>query len=196
MGLWERSSVLTWPNLVTVIRLACLPWFVLLMRDDRPVAAAFVLGSLGATDWVDGWIARRFHQTSELGAILDPVADRLVFFVGVTTAIYYEGIPAWFGATILVRETSVAAMMVVGTLMGMERFPVTRQGKAATFALLWAVPWIVVGKGGGAWRLFELTAWCIAVPGIILSYVTAVAYVPMVRAHLRRGDYRKSREHP
>lgn len=187
--------MLTWPNLVTLVRLACLPWFVVLMRDGHPVAGAFVLGSLGATDWVDGWIARRFNQSSELGAVLDPIADRLVFFVGVTTAIHYEGIPPWFGGAILAREAFVALMMVVATLLGMERFAVTRQGKAATFALLWAVPWIVVGKGEGPWRFFELTAWCIAVPGIILSYVTAIAYVPMVRAHLRRGDYREHREH-
>lgn len=190
VGLFSRDQVLTVPNLITLVRLACLPWFVALMADDRPVAAAFVLGSLGATDWVDGWLARRLGQTSELGAILDPTADRLVFFVGLGTCIVLDGVPAWFGIAILVREVFIAAMMVGATLAGMERFPVTRNGKIATFALLWAVPWILVGQGGGVWVVFQVIGWCLGVPGLVLSYVTAARYVPLVRAHLRSGRLR------
>lgn len=160
------------------------------MVADRPVAAAFVLGTLGATDWVDGWLARRLNQSSELGAILDPVADRLVFFVGVTTCILLGGVPAWFGVAILVREGFVAAMMVGATAAGMERFPVTAAGKKATFALLWAVPWILVGEGEGVWTIFRILGWCIGAPGIVLSYATAVGYIPLVRAHLRSGRLR------
>ena len=187
----KRSDILTVPNVVTVARLALLPWFVLLLADGRIVAAAFVLGFLGASDWVDGYLARRFDQVSELGKVLDPVADRLVFFVGVTTAIIHDGIPMWFGIAILVREAAVALMMLAGTALGMERFPVTTNGKRATFALLWAVPWVLIGTAGGPWVIFQVCGWCIGVPGLMLSYVTAIQYVPLVRAHLRRGDYRK-----
>jgi cardiolipin synthase len=187
----KRSEIATVPNAVTVIRLAMLPWFVSLIADGRVVAASFVLGFLGASDWVDGYLARRLNQVSELGKVLDPVADRLVFFVGVSAAIYYDGIPLWFGIAILVREGFVAVMMLVGTALGMERFPVTNNGKRATFALLWAVPWILIGTAGGPWVFFQVCGWCIGVPGLMLSYVTAVQYVPVVRAHLRRGDYRE-----
>ena len=190
VGLFAREQIVTLPNVVTVVRLAALPWFVTLMAADRPVAAAFVLGSLGATDWVDGWLARRLDQTSELGAILDPVADRLVFFVGVTTCIVFAGVPPWFCIAILAREGFVALMMVGGTLAGMERFAVTKAGKTATFALLWAVPWILVGEGGGVWTVFRVLGWCIGLPGLALSYVTAARYVPLVRAHLRSGRLR------
>jgi cardiolipin synthase len=164
------------------------------MVDGRTVGAAFVLGSLGATDWVDGWLARRLDQTSELGAILDPTADRLVFLVGVGTILFQGGVPVWFCIAVLAREAFVAAMMVGATLAGMERFPVTRAGKTATFALLWAVPWILAGSAGGVWTVFGVIGWCLGVPGLALSWVTAVRYVPVVRQHLRRGEYRGGRE--
>ncbi len=175
------------------MRLCALPWYVVLMRDGRIVPAAFVLGTLGATDWLDGYFARRLGQVSELGKVLDPVADRLVFFVGVTTAMVYSGIPLWFGAAILLREGFIATMMLVCTALGMERFPVTNLGKWATFLLLWAVPWILIGTAGGVWVFFQVCGWCLGVPGIALSYVTAVQYVPLVRAHMKTPDYREGR---
>lgn len=189
----KSRDVLTIPNLVTLLRLSALPWYVQLMRGNSVVGAAFVLGTLGATDWLDGFLARRLGQVSELGKVLDPVADRLVFFVGVTTAIWYSGIPLWFGAAILTREIFVATMMLSCTAMGMERFPVTNSGKWATFLLLWAVPWILVGAAGGAWVVFEVIGWCLGLPGIVISYVTAVQYVPLVRAHMKTSDYREAR---
>ena len=72
-GLW------TVPNAITVVRLACIPWFLwLLFEEGNRTDAALLLGTLGATDWVDGWIARRFDQVSEVGKLLDPTADRLL----------------------------------------------------------------------------------------------------------------------
>ncbi|NDC46918.1 MAG: CDP-alcohol phosphatidyltransferase family protein, partial [Actinobacteria bacterium] len=77
-------NVATWPNLVTLLRLLCLPLFLWLLftRDDR-AAAAYLLGVLGATDWIDGWLARKLQQRSEFGAVFDPAVDRLLFIVGV-----------------------------------------------------------------------------------------------------------------
>lgn len=155
-GFVPFSSLLTIPNAITVVRLGLLPYFVILMSDQRIVAASFFFGALGFTDWIDGYIARRFNQVSEFGKIMDPVADRLVFFVGITTAMYFGYFPVWFGVVILIREVSIALVMVVGTLLGMERFSVTRLGKWATFALLCAVPWITIGSAGGIWVYFEI----------------------------------------
>ena len=74
-------------------------------RDDR-AAAAWLLAVLGATDWVDGYIARHFDQVSELGKILDPVADRLLFFVGVGGILIDGRCPVWFAVAVLVREVA------------------------------------------------------------------------------------------
>src|SRR3954469_2998454 len=76
-------GLFTVPNAVTLIRLACLPLFVYLLfgRDDRS-SAAWLLAAIGVTDWLDGYLARRLHQVSTFGKVLDPTADRLVFLVG------------------------------------------------------------------------------------------------------------------
>jgi cardiolipin synthase len=67
-----------------------LPTFVSLFADGRVVAGSWFFGLLASTDWIDGYIARRFNQVSELGKILDPIADRTVFFVGIGAALYYN----------------------------------------------------------------------------------------------------------
>jgi len=91
------SGVATVPNLITLLRLCCLPVFLwlLLGRDDR-AAAAWLLGGLGATDWVDGWVARRFDQVSEFGKMFDPTADRLLFLVAIVAILVDGSAPAWF----------------------------------------------------------------------------------------------------
>lgn len=181
-------SFLTWPNLITAIRLCLLPSYVMLMGDGRVVAAGFLLGFLGATDWVDGWVARRFNQISEFGKVLDPVADRVVFFVGIGAALWFGHFPLWFGVLVLVREGSIALLMVGATLFGMARFPVTTLGKRATFALLCAVPWITVGSTGGAWIVVGVAGWMVGIPGLVLSYVTFFQYLPIVRANMASGQ--------
>ena len=80
------GSIFTVPNVITFVRLSLLPVYVVLLGDERIVAGSFFLGFLAATDWVDGYVARRFNQVSEFGKVLDPVADRAVFFVGIGAA--------------------------------------------------------------------------------------------------------------
>lgn len=186
--LWRGA--LTWPNLITLVRLGLLPVFVVWLFDDRVVAAGFLLGFIGATDWVDGWVARRFDQVSELGKILDPIADRGVFLVGIVSVIWHGSFPLWFGVAIVAREASIAALMVGATLLGMERFDVTRRGKTATFALLCAVPWITLGSVGGVWTFFAWAGWLVGIPGLVLSWLTFFEYLPLVRAHMAAGRSR------
>src|SRR5690349_8874106 len=91
------DRILTVPNLITLVRLACLPVFVwLLLGEENVAAAGWLLAGLGATDWVDGYIARRFHQVSTVGKILDPVADRLLFFTAIVAIIISGDAPLWF----------------------------------------------------------------------------------------------------
>lgn len=184
-GLFDR--VWTVPNALSVIRLALLPVFVSWMADGRIVAGAWFFGALCFTDFVDGWIARRFDQGSELGKVLDPVADRTIFFVGVVTAMWFDAFPVWLGALILFREGAIALMMVGATLLGMERFPVTKAGKWAAFLVMCTVGWLTLGSVGGSWTIARWMGWAAAVPGMVLSYRALLQYVPLVRDHLASG---------
>ena len=187
--LFTRKSLLTFPNLITLVRLACLPVFLWLLfgRDSR-LAAGLMIGCLGATDWVDGWVARRFNQTSPFGAVFDPTVDRVLFIVGLLALGIDGAVMPIVAVLILVREIGIGLTMVVATAFGMERFPVTYLGKWATFVLMFAVPALTLSNSGIALEpLFSLVGWVLVVPGLVLSYVTGAQYLPKVRQHLRAG---------
>ena len=181
--------MLTVPNLITLVRLGCIPLFVWLLfaRDDRQ-AAAWLLGALGATDWVDGWVARRFDQTSELGKVLDPTVDRLLFIVGAGGIIVDGAVPLWFCWVIVAREVLVGGAMVVFTALGMQRFPVTWWGKTGTFLLMFALPGLLLGASDFRYADAVTTAsWVLGIPGLFISWYSAFTYVPTMRASLAEG---------
>ena len=144
----DPSRILTIPNAITLVRLACLPLYLyLLFGLDERVQAAILLAVLGATDWVDGYVARHFHQVSDLGKILDPIADRLLFFVGVGGIIVLgDAAPAWFCWLVIAREIFVSVAVVTLALLGAARIDVTWFGKAGTFCLMFAFPLFLVGS--------------------------------------------------
>ena len=184
------SGVATWPNLITLVRLCCLPLFLwlLLGRDDR-AWAAWLLGLLGATDWVDGWVARRFDQVSEFGKMFDPTADRLLFMVAIVAILIDGSAPAWFCVLVLVREVAFGGLVATLTLFaGMPRFDVSYLGKWATFILMFVFPGFVMGESGipGDW-FFTGFAWIAGPIGLVLSYYTAFGYVPVIRRSLAAG---------
>ena len=121
----------TVPNLFTLLRLLCLPLFVwLLFGLPSRQAAAWLLGGLGATDWVDGYLARRLGQTSEFGKKFDPTVDRLLFFVAIVAIMINGAMPIWFGVAVLFREVVVGGTVVIATLVfGMQRFDVTGRAR-------------------------------------------------------------------
>jgi cardiolipin synthase (CMP-forming) len=189
----SSSRILTVPNVITVVRLACIPVFWwLLLAQDNPAGAAYLLGALGATDWVDGYVARRFHQVSDLGKVLDPLADRLLFIFCLTAMVIDGGVPRWLCYVVIAREVIVGGAMVVATMFGMQRFDVQWVGKAGTFSLMFAFPLLLLGSSDVAHAgFFEFAGWCFAIPGLCLSLYAAVTYVPKVRAGLAAG--RKAR---
>ena len=183
------SGVLSVPNFMTLARLCVLPLFLyLLFARDQRAGAALLLGFLGMTDWVDGWFARKFNQVSPFGAVFDPTVDRVLFVVSAISVLIDGAVPRWFCIAILVREVVVGAMMVGATMLGMERFPVSSNGKWYTFLLMMAVPFLLLAGSSHVTADFGLVVgWLCAIPGLALSYYTAVMYVPLVRTNLRKG---------
>lgn len=185
-GEWRVWTV---PNVISVLRLGCVPVFcVLLLGMGNRAGAAILLGVLGATDWVDGYIARRFNQVSELGKILDPTADRLMFLAAVVAMMVDGSLHAAFGMTMLVREAVVSLATVVLGAMGARRIDVTWSGKTATFGLMFALPFLLLGDssvGGGA--ALRGVGWGLGIPSLALSYYAAVEYIPRARRALAEG---------
>jgi cardiolipin synthase (CMP-forming) len=182
--------VLTVPNVVTVVRLCCIPVFLwLLFGLENRYAAAILLGALGATDWIDGYVARHFDQVSELGKVLDPTADRLLFIVCVGGIIVDGSAPLLFSLLVVVREVVVGVTLAVLTLFGMKRFDVSRWGKAGTFGLMLAFPLFLMGAAddGAINTFFWVCGWLAGIPALLFSYYAAIAYIPMMRQSLAEG---------
>lgn len=94
------SGILTIPNVISIIRLLLVPVFIWLVVIDEIGWAGILLGFIGATDWIDGYLARRLNQVSEIGKFLDPLADRLAVIVAVIAGLIADVLPAWFGSTL------------------------------------------------------------------------------------------------
>ena len=183
-----RDNAFTVPNLISILRLAAEPVFVwLLIGENRPLAAAALLGILGATDWVDGWIARRFNQVSELGKVLDPTADRIMFLVAVFTMIIDESVALWFGILTLVREGVVAIAALILGALGARALKVTWVGKTSSFGLMFAFPLFLLSTAvdGGQSTTYEVIAYVIGVPSLALHYIAAFGYIPLAITALR-----------
>ena len=175
-------GVLTIPNVVSVVRLCCVPLFLYLLfgRDNR-AAAAYLLGGLGATDWIDGYVARHFDQVSTVGKVLDPTADRILLGVAIVAIMIDGSVPIWIGALTIVREVLVSGAVLVLAALGARRIDVTWAGKAGTFALMFAFPLFLGSHADNlGWQdLAGVLAWMFVIPGIILSWYAAIAYVPL-----------------
>lgn len=183
------KRVLTIPNIISIGRLACAPLFLWLLfgADDR-TNAAWLLAFLGATDWVDGYIARHFDQTSDLGKILDPTADRVLLLVGVGAIAIDGSVPLWVAVATLLREGLVAIAALAIAAAGARRMEVRWVGKAGTFGLLIAFPLFLASESTLSWsETARPLAWIAVIPGLIFSWIAAAAYVPDARRAVAEG---------
>ncbi|MDA8073541.1 MAG: CDP-alcohol phosphatidyltransferase family protein [Actinomycetota bacterium] len=185
----DLDRLLTVANVVTSLRLACIPVFVwLVFGAHQQTLAAVVLGALGATDWVDGTVARRFGQVSTLGKVLDPVADRLLVATAVISVVVVGAVPVWFAAATVAREALVSAAVLVLASLGARRIDVSWVGKAGTFALMSAYPAFLLAHGPAPWQLdVRDAAWVVGLIGLVLAWLAAATYLPVARQALADG---------
>ena len=175
---------LTLPNAVSIARLLLIPVFLWLVAIDEIGWAGIVLGVIGVTDWIDGYLARRFDQVSEIGKFLDPLADRIAVAVAVVVGLIAGVLPGWLGWGIIFREVLIGAGVIYGWSQGVRRLDVRWLGKAATFLLYVAVAGIYIGRGFDiAWFTTVMTI--IGAVGLVLYYVVAVAYLGDMRQAIR-----------
>jgi CDP-diacylglycerol--glycerol-3-phosphate 3-phosphatidyltransferase len=170
------------PNALTILRLALIPIFVVLMvraGQNPSWPAGVVFGIAGITDQVDGFLARRWHVESRFGQLADPLADRLMIDAAVILLAYYDRLP-WAGlAVILGRDVLLLAGSVLLAPRGVE-VEVNTVGKAATWILYAAIFFRIVIDSATRWPLYLF--WT----GLALAVVAAVFYIRTARRELRR----------
>lgn len=195
-GTYVMKEALTLPNLISLGRIAGSPLFayVLLVGHDRH-AAAWLLGVLGATDWLDGWLARRFGTVSDLGKVLDPVADRVLIVIAAVAVLIDGSFPLWLGIVVLAREALVSVGVLVLAALGAKRIDVLWVGKAGTFALMLSVPMFLAAEADLAWSpIARFIAWGAAAAAVLLGWWAAAGYVPLALDALK--DRRASAQNP
>jgi cardiolipin synthase len=181
------DRIVTWPNALSAARLAGVPVFLWLVIGPRTATtdliAAGILGLAAITDWLDGKLARMLNQTSRLGQLLDPAADRL-FIAATVIALAVRGIiPWWLFGAIAGRELCVAvALLVLQRRTPYRALQVSFVGKAATLCLMYAFPLLFLGAHGGlAAEVVRVLGWAFAIWGIALYWWAAMLYLTQVR---------------
>jgi len=179
----STDRVLTIPNLISSLRIALIPVFVaLIVEPDTRRAGLVLFVIVVATDWVDGALARATGQVSDLGKVLDPVADRLAIAAGLIALVVADAFPLWAALLILVRDVTVLIAGLVLLSKRRARIEVRYLGKVATFALMTAIACIAWGSLGYPLAPAALACgWAFYAVGIVEYYVATVLYVGDLR---------------
>ncbi|HEY9412406.1 MAG TPA: CDP-alcohol phosphatidyltransferase family protein [Jiangellaceae bacterium] len=183
----QTDRVLTVPNVLSLLRLLGVPlflWLVLVKEADGLALA--VLAFAGLSDYLDGKIARQWHQISRAGQLLDPIADRLYIVSTIAAFTVREIIPLWFAVLLVARDVFMFVLLLELRRRGVVGLPVHFLGKAATFCLLYAFPLLLLGVGDGTLPLLaRVFGWAFSIWGVALYWWAAVLYLGQARRLLR-----------
>lgn len=177
------DRVLTVPNLLSMLRLIGVPVFLWLILVPKADGWAIVLLAVsGFTDFLDGYLARRWNQISRLGQLLDPIADRLYILATLVGLLLRDIVPLWFVVLLLGRDLVMAVVLAVLKRVGITGLPVHFVGKAATFCLLYAFPLLLLGDGPAGWQTAcRVFGWAFAIWGTALYWWAGVLYIEQAR---------------
>jgi cardiolipin synthase len=182
-----HDRTLTVPNVITAVRLAGLPLFAwLVLGPQRLVIAFWVLVAIATTDWIDGYVARRFDQVSRVGKLVDPLVDRLLLATAVITLMVAGLLPWPLVALILIRDIAMLGISLVW-FGGVPPIPVSNTGKLATALLMVGVPaFLLAGVEWPGTAVVTGVAWSATVAGIVIYYLAGFRYGRVARA-IRRA---------
>ncbi len=172
------SSIATWPNALTGLRFLGIPLFIYLALGPQADGwAILVLAIGGATDYFDGKLARALGQESKLGEILDPTIDRLYILATLIVLYLRDAIPLWLIVTLIARDALLALVALALAAKGKAPLKVTFVGKAATFNLLYAFPFLLLALSDSTiGDIAFIVGWAFAIWGVALYVATGVSY--------------------
>jgi cardiolipin synthase len=172
------DRIVTVPNLLSFVRILLIPLFVLLiLHHGTEEAGLLLLGAVVSTDWIDGYVARHTGQVSNLGKVLDPVADRLAITAALLAMVARHAFPLWAALLVIVRDGLILVAGGVLIAAFKVRLDVRRIGKLATFGLMLGIPLIAWGNFGlFLHRAALAVGWGVFAVSILLYYAAAVVY--------------------
>ena len=178
-----EERILTIPNALSFVRLLLVPVFLWLVMGPRwDELALVVLMVSGITDYLDGKLARSLNQTSKIGAILDPVADRFFILAVVIGLGYRDIIPWWLAVILPLRDVFLFSLVPFLRTRGYSSLPVHFLGKAATASLLYAFPLLLLGDATGTVAdLANVFGWAFTIWGVALYWWGGILYAFQVR---------------
>lgn len=169
------SAVFTIPNAITVFRFLGTPLFVWLVLARHEYGwGVFVLAVMGCTDWIDGFVARKLNQTSQLGRILDPLADRVALVAVVITMVIVGFLPLWLLLLLVVLDVVLLAATLF-LFRGDADLKVTMLGKTRTAALMVGTPMLLLAKALDSDFTFWL-AWFFLAAGMVMHVIAFCQY--------------------
>ena len=177
------DRIMTIPNAISFARLLLVPLFLWLVLGPEADEWAFVVLMVsGFTDYLDGKLARHLDQTSKIGAILDPVADRLFILAVVIGLGLRDIIPLWLAVLLPLRDVFLFALIPFLRTRGYSSLPVHFLGKAATASLLYAFPLLLLGDAEGTMAdLANVFGWAFTIWGVSLYWWGGVLYAIQVK---------------
>ncbi|MGZ4637559.1 MAG: CDP-alcohol phosphatidyltransferase family protein [Actinomycetes bacterium] len=176
------DRVLTLPNALSALRLVGVPFFLWLVLNEYDAAAVIVLMVSGFTDWLDGKIARKWNQTSRVGQLLDPAADRLYILATLIGLTARGVVPLWLTLLLVGRDLLLAPTIPLLKHYGYGPLPVHFLGKAATFNLLAGFPLLLLGEGDSfVSNVAHAFGWAFAIWGTALYWYAGVLYLVQMR---------------
>jgi len=183
MTVTSKDRILTVPNLLSLLRLLGVPYFFwLIVGPHSDGIALIVLSVSAATDWLDGYLARRLNQFSRVGELLDPLADRL-YILAALAALFIRGlIPIWVVLALVGRDLLMSVLLAKLKRRGITGLPVHFVGKAATMNLLYALPLILLGTfENSIGHVAHIVGWAFLLWGVAMYWYAAVLYLTQVR---------------
>jgi cardiolipin synthase (CMP-forming) len=188
------SSLLTVPNALTFLRFCGIPLFIYLTLNLHANGwAVFVLAIGGATDYFDGKLARAWGQTSRFGEIADPAIDRLYIFAILIVFLIQSVVPLWMIAALIIRDLFLAVVTISLKLYGYGVLQVTYLGKAATFNLMYAFPFLLLAHEDNALGVLAFViGWSFAIWGVALYISTGINYSRRAISTIRGGHVNNS----
>jgi cardiolipin synthase len=179
LSIWAQLRTL--PNLLSLLRLALVPVFLVLIISGHSISAFIVLAVASVTDWLDGYLARKLNQVTRIGALLDPAADRLYIFATLIGLAATGAIPVWLPISVIARDVMLAFTIPVLAARNFGPLPVHFFGKAGTFALLYAFPLLLLADWWTQAQFLILpVAWAFALWGVALYWYAGFLYMKQV----------------